>query len=150
MSIEIYRVNKILPKIYGPYVYKSTGRKHVVLAYGNSKISKPYSRYLMEVHIGRILDGRKETVDHVDGDKTNDVIENLQILSLSENVKKAWEDGTYNDQKVSKIQLTCPLCSKNFLLTNGAYNWKKKKYNSGPYCSKSCSNTITSSKKIFC
>lgn len=46
-----------------------------------------YARYLMSVKLNRFLD-RNEEVDHIDNDKTNDSIENLQILSSKENKEK--------------------------------------------------------------
>jgi hypothetical protein len=56
--------------------FARTDRKHLL-----------YSRLIYEVHIGRCLK-RDETVDHIDGDPMNDVINNLQILSLSNNARK--------------------------------------------------------------
>ena len=35
------------------------------------------------------------TVDHIDGDKSNNSLENLQWVSLQDNIKKAHSDGTY-------------------------------------------------------
>lgn len=46
-----------------------------------------YAKYLMSVHLKRILD-RIEQVDHIDDDKLNDKLENFQILSLQDNMKK--------------------------------------------------------------
>ena len=69
----------------------SNGRRNVLLF--NSKkerMTTTYARYLMAVKLGRFLTD-KEQVDHIDGDKTNDAIENLQILSEAENIAKYWE-----------------------------------------------------------
>lgn len=41
-----------------------------------------YARYLMEKHIGRKLNHNEE-VHHIDEDKTNDVIENLEIIDAT-------------------------------------------------------------------
>ncbi len=58
------------------------GRNYVVLR--NSATDKrttiQYAKYLMSIKLGRIL-RREEQVDHIDGDKTNDSIDNLQLLS---------------------------------------------------------------------
>ena len=58
-----------------------------------------------------------ETVDHIDENKTNDSIENLQILSRKDNVKKhvesvkkPFEHGTYRMYHVGKCR--CLLCKK--------------------------------------
>ena len=46
-----------------------------------------YARYLICVKLGRIL-GPEETVDHINNDPTDDRLENLQVLSLSDNIRK--------------------------------------------------------------
>lgn len=68
------------------------GRKAITmykwLGDGKKKMERMlYSRYLMSVKLGRRL-LPSETVDHIDDDKANDSIDNLQILSLGENQKK--------------------------------------------------------------
>lgn len=44
-----------------------------------------FARYIMEITLGRVLDPNFEHVDHINGDKTDDRPENLQILSPEEN-----------------------------------------------------------------
>lgn len=46
-----------------------------------------YSRWLMEGELGVRLD-KDQTVDHIDGDSSNDSIMNLKVLSRSENARK--------------------------------------------------------------
>lgn len=140
MDHEIYRINGILPKIYGPYKYK-TGRKHIVLSYSKKeKFSKPYARYLMEVYLGRLLDGRNETVDHIDGDKTNDVIENLQILTLSDNVKKSFRDGSSAKRPIEYWKGFCPNCNTEFIRRADIIRGNRKLGKSGPFCGINCSS----------
>ena len=71
------------------YLVTSQGRNSVCLY--NSETKKrhtvSYARYLMSTHLGRFLD-KDEHVDHIDNDKSNDVITNLQILSQLENNRK--------------------------------------------------------------
>jgi hypothetical protein len=82
-----------LKTIYGPYL-NSDNRRFVVLYFENlSKISTAYSRIILEANIGRRLVG-DETCDHIDGDVQNDSIENLQILTFSENSKKGPKEST--------------------------------------------------------
>src|SRR3989304_4720999 len=72
--------------VYGPILNRSSGRNVMVLVPkdGGSKTSVSQARYLMSVSLGRAL-GKDECVDHVDEDKSNDSVANLQILSRSNN-----------------------------------------------------------------
>lgn len=72
----------------GYIVTNPEGRKTVIL-YNSQKdrTSTSYARYIMSVHLGRFLTP-SEHVDHIDEDKTNDDIDNLQLLTQTENSKK--------------------------------------------------------------
>ena len=101
----------------GYLINGSESRKMVVLiANDGSKHCTSYARYLMTVHRGTYLRDN-ETVDHIDEDKSNDCIENLQILSREENVKKhaeftkqPFEHGTYRMYHIGKCR--CELCKQ--------------------------------------
>lgn len=76
--------------------------------------STAYARYLMSVKLKRYLHDDEE-VDHIYNDFTNDSIDNLQILSGSENTKKylnfhlrSLEHGTYAMYRTGKCR--CSLC----------------------------------------
>ena len=71
-----------------------------------------YARYLMSVHLGRMLE-KHEHVDHKDEDKTNDVIDNLQILTQEENNKKRAKHDILQG-KVVVLVIECPVCQKEF------------------------------------
>ena len=62
----------------------------------------------MSVKEGRILKPY-EHVDHIDNDCTNDIIENLQILSPSDNNKK---EAKHHGKQM--VLLKCPNCKKIF------------------------------------
>ena len=113
-------------KLEAPYCYDykqgylidgSESRKMVVLiANDGSKHCTSYARYLMTVNRGSYLKDN-ETVDHIDENKSNDCIENLQILSLEENIKKhasfikqSYEHGTYRMYHTGKCR--CELCKQ--------------------------------------
>ena len=78
-------------KVYGPYIRKKDGRKHVVI-YDPTATPKrttvSYPKYLMEQHLGRKLTD-DETVDHIDEDYTNDAISNLRIIPRADNAKRS-------------------------------------------------------------
>ena len=85
------------------------------------------ARYMMSVHLGRILE-KNEHVDHIDNNKNNDIISNLQILT-----QKA------NNEKYSKLhpkkqtEMICPVCGNTFMMDNRFLPFRKN-----PTCSKSC------------
>lgn len=99
----------------GYLVTNRENRKTVILY--NSKTDRSttqYARYLMAVKIGRYLT-KDETVDHIDEDKTNDTIDNLQIISLKDNITKHInrhkaniQHGTYAGYRT--LGCRCELC----------------------------------------
>lgn len=124
-------------KIYGPYTRKD-GRKHVIIIHDDGRRqTKSYPRLLMEQHLGRELT-EEETVDHINNDFTDDRIENLQLLSITENIQKS---AALRPRKTYKF--ICPCCQKEAIkfLDQVEHNWKKNK--SGPYCSRECAGKAT-------
>lgn len=89
----------------------------------------------MAVDLGRYLKN-DEHVDHIDEDKTNDQLSNLQILSLVENNKK---HVLAKGKQAKKILLTCPKCTDTFMLTERHYN-SRIKNNKKIFCSRTCSS----------
>lgn len=95
------------------YVYRSSvdGRARVCLV--NSKTDRTfmaYARYLMGVKLGRPLT-EDEEVDHIDTDGTNDDLDNLQVLSVSEHKKKTDEENTTGR---TMVELHCSFCGCAF------------------------------------
>lgn len=87
--------------------------------------SMSYAKYLYtSYHNCDVEEGNH--VDHINGDKLDDRIENLQIIS-----------GTYNRQKDHKhkemVVCVCPVCGKEFLLEKTNLPFK-----SNPCCSRKC------------
>lgn len=58
-------------------------------------------RYLLEKHLGRIL-SKDEHVHHINGDKLDNHIDNLMILSNEEHLKLHWQESEVNNFKNSK------------------------------------------------
>ncbi len=124
-------------KIYGPYTRKD-GRKHICIVHSDGrKQTKSYPRYVLEQHLGREL-SKEETVDHIDNDFTNDSIDNLQILSLTDNILKQQD---LNPRKM--YTYNCPNCGKECtkVFNHIKSNWNKGR--GGPYCSRSCAGQAT-------
>jgi hypothetical protein len=74
--------------VMGPYFWRKARRYVVDVYYGGRKHTMLLAKLRLEIKLRRrLLPG--ETVDHIDGDCTNDSPVNLQPLSLVDNVKKA-------------------------------------------------------------
>ena len=127
-------------KIKGPYK-NSQGRYiyHLVYPDGWRKIILRY-RYNMEIHLGRLLK-EDEVVHHIDGNFTNDSIDNLQLFdSHSKHMQE--HSPAYPPE-----EFICKWCSKKFQLDGNDLSSRKKliKYKrnnySGPFCSASCAGS---------
>ena len=122
-------------KMYGPYESKKDGRLRCVLVdEGNTKITISYPKLLIELHYGFKLLGN-ETVDHIDGDFTNNDLSNLQILDRSVHITK-------DSIKYISEDFVCPICSKHFSLKYGKLRERKgneRRGIAGPFCSRKCS-----------
>lgn len=122
-------------RINGPYVHttgKLKGRRYINIIDGSKKTTMLYSRYLMQEHLGRTL-LPSEHVDHIDEDKTNDNIDNLQILSLSENAKKAAL------KRLPKwVEFICPVCGNSAKKLKRIVDHNLKMGKAGPYCGRRC------------
>lgn len=85
-----------------------------------------YAKYLYTSHYNCSISSGDQ-VDHINGDKMDDRIENLQVIS-----------GTYNRQKDHRrkemVLLKCPICGSEFL-------FEKRNLSShpNPCCSRRCS-----------
>lgn len=79
----------------------------------------------MSCHLGRFL-LPEEHIDHIDEDKMNDVIDNLQILSLAANNKKSKYKGVL-------LSFVCPVCNIEFKRPPNKV-WNKE----NPTCSRKC------------
>ena len=100
----------------------------------NTKTSLSYARYLMTVYLKRYLKA-SEHVDHIDNNKLNDVIDNLQILTPRENnIKK---NKHLNINKAKDITMNCPVCGKDFSRPSRQVKHKLEKGQT-PTCSRSC------------
>lgn len=109
--------------------HKKMGRRMAHLVNRNDRSIRKttaYARYLLEVSLGRFL-SKDETVDHINEDKLDDRLGNLQILSALDNKAKSQKKRVY-------ILYTCPFCKKEFTRRLGASYGVKE-----PACSRSCS-----------
>lgn len=119
-------------------INKEPRRVVMLVRKDGSMTSTSYARYLMTCHLQRYL-LPQEHVDHIDNDKMNDVISNLQVLSQRDNQLK------YNkDLGISKeyITLECPICGEIF--TREARQIRPKiKAGKTPTCSRQCGGKMS-------
>lgn len=98
----------------------------------------PYARHLMEEYIGRRLKHNEE-VHHIDGDKTNDVIENLEVIDATEHRRH------HNPLKYVDTIEKCYVCGKEFTFTSKQHSNKYRERKRKPdtvdkyFCSRKCS-----------
>lgn len=120
----------------GYLVVNPEGRRTLILYNSHrDRTSTQYARYLVSVKLGRFLTS-DEQVDHIDGDKTNDDLDNLQVLSLEENVRKS--------NKLPDVTLVCPICQVVFTRTRSQLRGKLSKALAGNLCcSRSCGGRMS-------
>lgn len=120
------------------YLVESQGRNSVCLYNTETKVrhTTSYARYLMATSLNRFLTDDEE-VDHIDNIKDNDVLDNLQLLTRAENIKK---------QKrvvgLKKVLYQCPVCEKEFSMRRCLSHLVIKSKNSIT-CSRSCGGKLS-------
>ena len=109
------------------YVIVNRENRRMACLYHNDGTRKTisYAKYLYTSHYNcDVADG--DHVDHINGDKTDDRIDNLQVISKEYNIKK-------DHVKKEMIVCVCPICGKEFL-----FDKKDLSTHPNPCCSRSC------------
>lgn len=91
------------------------------------------ARYRMAVHLGREL-LKSEEVDHIDENRCNDALENLQILTPDANKRKR--------RGRTRVPVTCCVCSRVYLQYPSRL-FENQIRKSPNCCSKSCASRNT-------
>lgn len=126
-------------KVLGPYIRKTDDRAFVVIIKPDGKrTTKSYARHLYESVYGPIL-GNFD-VDHKDGDRTNDSIDNFQLLTRKENAEKSILE---QNLKVDVFIGQCPNCNSWFVKSASRVISNLKQNKKGPFCSKHCAGTYS-------
>lgn len=89
-----------------------------------------YSKFLMSVKMGRLLD-RDEEVDHVNGNKADDALDNLEVVTRAENRRRQ-----NKMRHRTMVSLICPACGVAF--SRPRNNTHLVKGGSPSCCSRSC------------
>ncbi len=122
----------------GYIVVNPEGRRTLILFNSSDdRTSTQYARYLLAVKLGRFLND-DEQVDHKDNDKTNDNINNLRLLTKTENRLK--EQIRYLEEDQICFGYYCAYCETKFILTERQKNMKMKAGTEYAFCSRSCAS----------
>lgn len=111
MRIELEGPYKDVYKVGYKVFHRKERRYYLQLVkIGSTKVSHTiaYAKYIMSIKLGDFIPEDME-VDHIDNNKTNDNIDNLQLLSKEANVKKSNTTGR------TIVTLICPVCNKEFI-----------------------------------
>lgn len=120
----------------GYLVNDNEGRKRVVLYNPpNQRSGVTYARYLMCIKLGYILPTELE-VDHIDNDKTNDNIDNLQVLTKAQNLEK--QNLHYLTYVQIRCGYHCAYCEFPFIITEREKKMRLAKGQELAFCSRSC------------
>jgi len=127
MRRETYRSPPFNLRGYKAFTVKySDGSKATVLEH----------REVMEKLSGRSLHS-SEFVHHKDGNKQNNVPENLEVITRSEHTKLHQQH-----RKKTMVELVCAHCGINFQREARREKERVKKNRGGPFCSKSCNGKV--------
>lgn len=131
---EIYRSPSFNLEGYIAYTIKyEDGSKATVLAH----------REIVEQSLGRKLTNL-EIIHHKDGNKHNNIISNLEILTRSSH---AIEHG--KERSITLIKLVCIYCNKEFERALSEEKHFRNQKKAGPFCGKSCVGKWSRNKQLL-
>ena len=87
--------------------------------------SMSYAKYLYTSHYEMNISD-KDHIDHINNDKTDDRIDNLQLISARQNITKS-------HRRKEMVVLICPVCKKEFI-----FQKRNLSTHPNPCCSRKC------------
>lgn len=109
-------------------VYKTGFR--VDLWKGGIKKTYLVARLVAFTFYNENINNQKLTVDHVDGNRLNNKLENLELVSLKENIQRAFKTGLH-DKHIKKIKLQYKDCGKSIYCNSMSEASRILGYNDG-------------------
>ena len=111
--------------------------------YSDGKRTTIYQhRKVMQASLNRVL-RRDETVHHIDENRSNNDLANLEVLTRSEHGKRH-----SIDREVPLCLLACIVCGKTFERKGRTERRRLKLGRNGPFCSKVCSGDRSRQQQI--
>lgn len=110
-------------QVYGPRgqlkpTLMKVGYYSVALSLGNGMVKREYVHKLVaETFLGNIP--KDYVVNHIDGDKTNNVVSNLEIVCRKDNAKAWTRTGNRVNPREGSKSETCPLGHNYHITKNG-------------------------------
>lgn len=145
MKIELQEPFKSIWK-NGYLLTNPENRQNVCLVNDSARTTISYSRYLICIKLGYMLSNEYE-VDHIDNDKTNDDINNLQVLTKQQNIEK--ENLRYLTYNQVRCGYHCAYCELPFIVTEREKKMKIKQSKTGlAFCSRECGRHVTELKHL--
>ena len=97
------RIYSIFTNRYLKHCINLSGYPQVALLKNGKQKSYPVHKLIAETYLEK--GEHKKYVNHIDGNKLNNMLCNLEYVTFNENIKHAWDNGLYeNTRKVSMIK----------------------------------------------
>lgn len=117
--------------------HKKEKRFYVQLVSKAKRTTISFAKFVLSINLGRVLT-KQEEVDHIDNNKLNDNVDNLQILTQEENQNK------YISSITTQQEIKCHYCSNLTVKTKS-----KIASNRFTFCSVDCKNKFYKENKKY-
>lgn len=121
---------------------KTDGRRRIDLVNSNkNRTTISYARYLKSVELGYMIEDTYE-VDHINANRKDDSIVNLQLLTKEQHREKTGKEFTGR----SMIELQCAYC--NSIFSRFANQDHRKHGTKNSFCSRRCNGKYQRQKQL--
>lgn len=127
--------------VYGPYTNTKSGRQTVTVHMKDGrKRFMSYPKFLVEIVLGRELDCKLETVDHIDHDFTNNSWDNMRLVDIHTH-------SSEDNIRVAVARIACVWCGTETHRRPKEIRRRLARDQAGPFCSKVCSGQYSKAKQ---